>query len=60
MSSGNLLDSGYLSVPRCSCKELWRCLTSMIGFENRDVDISEPSFVDLAQDPEAQAHGVQW
>lgn len=58
--SGNLSDSGYVSVPRCSCRELCRCLTSMLGFENRDVDISEPSFVDLTQDLEAQAHGVQW
>jgi hypothetical protein len=58
--SGNLSDSGYASLPRCSCKELCRCLTSMIGFENQDVDISEPSFTDLTQDLEAQAHGVQW
>jgi hypothetical protein len=58
--SGNLSDSGYASVPHCSCKELCRCLTSMISFENRDVDISEPSVVDLTQDLEAQAQGVPW
>jgi len=58
--SGNLSDSGYVSVPRCSCKELCSCHTSMIDFGNQDVDISEPSFFDLTQDLEAQAHGVQW
>jgi hypothetical protein len=58
--SSNLSDSGYVSVRRCSCKELCKCLTSMIGFENRDSDISELCSVDLTQDLEAQAHGVEW
>ncbi|KAE9374964.1 hypothetical protein N431DRAFT_406034 [Stipitochalara longipes BDJ] len=58
--SGNLSDSGYASVSHCSCKEPCRCFTSMIGFENRDIDISGPSFVNLTQGMDMDAQGVQW
>jgi hypothetical protein len=63
-SSSSLSDSGYVSVPLCSCKESCRCLTSLPGLEHRDVDgdvdISDPSFAGLVHDLEAQAEGDQW
>jgi hypothetical protein len=37
--SSELSDSGYVSVSRCTCKELCACFTSMVGFEHQDMYI---------------------
>lgn len=58
--SSNPSDSGYVSVPHCSCEGLCRCLASVIGFENQDVEAGKSSFVGLASDLEVQAQDLQW
>jgi hypothetical protein len=58
--SSDLSDSGYVNVSRCTCKERCACFTSMVGFENQDEFISDPSFASPTPDLEAQNKGVQW
>jgi hypothetical protein len=58
--SSSLSDSGYVSVPRCSCDGLCRCPISRNGFDNRDIDTRVPSSSDSAQDLEVQADDDLW
>ena len=58
--SSSLSDSGYVSVPRCSCDGLCRCPISRNGFVNRDVDIRAPTFSDPVQGLEEQANDFLW
>jgi len=57
--SSDLSDCGYVSVSRFTCKELCACFTSMVGFENQDMYIRDPSFADPTPDLEAQHKGLQ-
>lgn len=58
--SGDLSDSGYVSVPRCLCTGHCSCLTSVVGFGNRDFDVCEPSSIDRTQNLEAQNRDTSW
>ena len=48
------------AFPAVAVKNSAHVLHQIIGFENRDINISEPSFINPTPALEARAYGVQW
>ena len=61
--SSSFSDSGYVSVPQCSCIEICTCLTSMIEFDDLEGGTAELSSVDhppLLEEQNGGIQGVEW